>query len=131
MRVLSARVLWIAGAGALALASVGCEGLLGCTDAGCSDGVSIRLEGAEPDTGYVLTMLVEGEDPILLDCDSVYGWCEPRFGVELVPEELTLVLELDDTTISRTFEPRYRNYRPNGAHCDPVCRRADVTFTVE
>ena len=118
---------------ALTLALPACEGLLGCTEVGCGDSLVIQLAGVNPEEEFTLTLHADGEDPIVLDCDPVGGEC---FGPylsyqEFNPDEVTLVLELADTTISRTFEPHYRTSYPNGRFCGPECRSAEITFEVE
>lgn len=125
-----ARGFWL---GVVACTAASCDGLLGCTDAGCTDGVTVRLEGVDPADVLAFTMHVEGRDPIVLACYAE-GFCsadELLDGQNFTPGEISLTLELADTTITRVFEPDYRDYRPNGSGCEPVCQVATVTFTVE
>lgn len=116
----------------LTLGLAGCDGLLGCTDAGCADGITVRLDGVSGGEVVALTMFVEGKEPISLSCDPGGDMCYYAGVTEVgTPDEIVLALELADTTITRSFEPQYRTVRPNGSGCDPTCREALVTFHVD
>lgn len=109
-----------------------CDGLV-CTARGCGDTVDVRVEGVDFEQEFALTLHAEGVDPVPLQCDSVSGRCFPLgfLGEDFQPDDVTLVLELEDTTITRTFELRYRSEYPNGRSCGPECRNARITFVVE
>lgn len=111
------------------LALAGCEGLVPCTDAGCADGVVVQLVGAPADEQF-LTLEAPGEDPVVLSC-TASGCHGLETRPDFTPEEVTLTYEAEDTTIVRSFELEYEEYRPNGRYCSPVCRIAEVRFVVE
>ena len=110
----------------------GCDSLLGCTDAGCGSQLVVTLEGVDlDDYTYTMTMQVEGEAPVILDCFSETCSLDHPEWRDRYPDDVLLTLELADTTITRSFEPRYRSYHPNGRSCEPECRSAELTFSVD
>ncbi len=66
--------------------------------------------------------------------DSVSSTCEPvpeRYAMQLhipgTPKVFALQLKRDDEQlIARTYEPEYKESRPNGPRCEPLCRQARI-----
>ena len=124
---------WALGFGLTAGTAIGaCDGFLGCTDVGCGSNLVVTIEGVDlVDYTYTMTMQVEGEAPVMLDCFSERCSLDHPEWYDRYPDDVSLTLELPDTTITRSFEPRYRSHYPNGRSCEPECRSAELTFSVE
>jgi len=117
--------------GAIALLGV-CDPFgMECTLIGCGNTLLVQLVGVEPEEEFAMTLHLEGEDPVAMQCD-MSGQCTPLAPEpDFRPDEVTLTLELADTTITRTFEPDYDPYYPNGKDCGPECWAAELRFEVE
>lgn len=131
-----ARAFLVAG-GALLLAGgallpAACDLPTECSLAACGDPIEVQLVGVDMAVeDPVLTMHAEGMAPVAMDCFGD-GLCSPAAPIGAQrPDEVTLVLELADTAITRDFSPDYERYYPNGRDCGPTCWLAEVTFTVE
>jgi hypothetical protein len=140
-RLLSA-VLWASlMTPALVLAS-GCQ--LGCTQAGCASGVSIDIQGLEPDQAYNVNVETPDESikcniPAGVDMDGFRSMiCDDA--TILFSDEYGALLELQDTparvevtvrqgeavVAHQDVEPTYRRSAPNGEQCGPICHHADI-----
>ena len=144
MRVTRSIVLCI-----MSLASAvvpGCSSDRACTQIGCADAFVIRLTSAEPPTAgrYEFRLVIDGRAvtcSVTLPAASETNACAEGTGVALSvgaanslgslriegsPTRVDArVTQGDKTVASRAFVPSYRESRPNGADCPPVCRSAD------
>lgn len=112
----------------VALLIIACDGLVPCTDPGCGPALTVRLSGA-PEGEHTLTATSPGHQPVQFLCAGTE--CTPIEPSAYAPDEVTIILELPETTIVQDFVPEYRTYRPNGRDCAPECRRAEVVLVVE
>ena len=94
-----------------------------CTQIGCSDGLGVEIDGF---TEEVEIELAAGGETRTLTCVPP-GPCS-HFIPDFMPEEVTMTAFLADREEERTFTPEYRDVRPNGPDCPPVCRQANVRW---
>ncbi|HEX2165519.1 MAG TPA: hypothetical protein VHM02_16375, partial [Thermoanaerobaculia bacterium] len=94
-----------------------------CTQIGCSDGLGVELDGFQEEVEIELTA---GEETRTLSCLPP-GPCH-HFVPEFLPEEVTMTVFLLAGEEQRTFTPEYRDERPNGPDCPPVCRQARIRW---
>lgn len=95
-----------------------------CTQIGCSDGLNVELDGFDEEVELELTA---GEETRTVTCLPP-GPCR-HFIPDFTPAEVTATALLDDgTEEERSFEPEYRDERPNGPDCPPVCRQASIRW---
>jgi hypothetical protein len=100
-----------------------------CTQIGCSDALSVEIQGAASGR-YRVTLLVAGTEIAVdeVDCSSPAG-CRAFF--EKTPSEATIRIEVPDgPVIEHAVRPSYRPMYPNGRRCDryPVCRHGRETL---
>ena len=55
------------------------------------------------------------------------GPCAVTFRTDATAVQVTLH-DPDGKATTRDFTPNYEDFRPNGPHCEPVCKRAIVEF---
>lgn len=95
-----------------------------CTQIGCADGLNVELDGFGQEVELELTA---GEETRTLSCLPP-GPCH-HFIPDFIPAEVTATAFLDDgTEEERAFTPEYRDERPNGPDCPPVCRQAAIRW---
>ncbi len=97
-----------------------------CTLIGCTDGLTVQIEGTLP-TAFVLEAVAPAGPPVIVECpDSAL--CGSNIFLEgFTPEEVTIRLSFDSDSVSETFNPFYETYLPNGPDCPPECLVASVT----
>lgn len=94
-----------------------------CTQIGCNDGLNVELDGFDDELELELT--ADGETRTVTCLPP--GPCR-HFIPEFTPAEVTATAFLGDREEERTFEPEYREERPNGPDCPPVCRQASIRW---
>lgn len=95
-----------------------------CTQIGCNDGLNVELDGFDQEVELELTA---GEETRTVTCLPP-GPCR-HFIPDFTPAEVTATALLDDgTEEERSFTPEYREERPNGPDCPPVCRQASIRW---
>ena len=94
-----------------------------CTQIGCSDGLNVELDGFSDE---VELKLAAGDETRTVTCLPP-GPCR-HFVPDFTPEEVTATALLPDREEERTFTPEYREERPNGPDCPPVCRQARIRW---
>lgn len=94
-----------------------------CTQIACSDGLNVELDGFGEEVELELTA---GDDTRTVTCLPP-GPCR-HFIPDFAPAEVTATAFLGDREEERTFEPEYREERPNGPDCPPVCRQASIRW---
>jgi hypothetical protein len=94
-----------------------------CTQIGCSDGLRVELDGFREE---VELELAAGGETRTVTCLPP-GPCR-HFVPDFAPAEVTATAFLGDREEERTFEPEYREERPNGRDCPPVCRQAEIRW---
>lgn len=104
-----------------------CAGLVGaCTDIGCSDGLSVRVNDDLP--GPATVHVAAGGEAHSFSCDPTYacigffeGWS---------PTQVQVTVEWEGGTFSAAGTPHYEQLYPNGRRCGPECRQGAVTVSV-
>lgn len=94
-----------------------------CTQIGCSDGLNVELDGFTEDLEVELTA---GGETRTVTCLPP-GPCR-HFIPDFTPAEVTATAFFPDREEERSFEPEYREERPNGPDCPPVCRQASIRW---
>jgi hypothetical protein len=94
-----------------------------CTQIGCSDGLNVELDGFDEELEVELT--ADGETRTVTCLPP--GPCR-HFIPDFTPAEVTATAFLPDREEERSFEPEYREERPNGPDCPPVCRQAAIRW---
>lgn len=94
-----------------------------CTQIGCSDGLNVELDGFSEEVE--LELAADGETRTMTCLPP--GPCI-HFVPDFTPAEVTATAYLPDREEERTFTPEYREERPNGPDCPPVCRQARLRW---
>jgi hypothetical protein len=94
-----------------------------CTQIGCSDGLNVELDGFDEELEVELT--ADGETRTVTCLPP--GPCR-HFIPDFTPAEVTATAFFPDREEERVFEPEYREERPNGPDCPPVCRQASIRW---
>lgn len=95
-----------------------------CTQIGCADGLNVELDGFDEEVELELTA---GEETRTVTCLPP-GPCH-HFIPDFTPAEVTATAFLaDGTEEERPFTPEYREERPNGPDCPPICRQAAIRW---
>lgn len=120
----------------------GCGGNKACTEIGCSDGATVRLEGSLPDGTYTLELADPSEKPFTClfivegssvdpaeDCAMSVAWIDGAIEATangIAPEELVVALTGPDGTalIDTVINPTYDTFQPNGEDCEPTCMQS-------
>jgi hypothetical protein len=77
-------------------------------------------------------MEVRTADAISQSCEEVPGQSYVSAGLQGVVASLRVEVRRDGATIfDRTVSPEYRQERPNGPDCEPICQLAEVELTIE
>lgn len=114
-------------------------GQRGCTEIGCSSGLTVRLVGNVPDA-FTIAAQRPGQPPIVAICPEgritvpdreagASAICQPDgvFFDNFTPEEVEIVVRVGQSNnVSRLVKPTYEKVQPNGPGCPPVCEQAVV-----
>lgn len=140
-RVLSA-VLWASVLTPAVFLASGCQ--IGCTQAGCLDGVTIEIDDFEPDQAYSVDIETSNEIikctlPAGVDMDGIRNMqCDDstisftqQYGARIDiydnPDRVTVTVSQEDTVVVKhDVEPLYNRSAPNGEFCGPVCHHANI-----
>ncbi len=112
---------------ALACSTYASEGA--CTLIGCSDGLVVRVEGAE-DGITTIELRSPRRAPVVLTCT---GPAHCANGVQFeneTPAHATIVVTSGARTKTMVADPEYVKSRPNGERCEPECRQATVAVAL-
>ena len=120
-----------------------------CNEIGCVDPASItvrRTDGATPPLGLVMEVdgrrvtcqtPPRGAGGVICDDNRVQvqhrevssGRFEQVISFPGTPQRLSVTLMADTTVVAqRTFDLVYMEVRPNGEHCEPVCKQRAETW---
>jgi hypothetical protein len=94
-----------------------------CTQIGCSDGIRVELDGFSEEVE--LELAADGATRTVTCVPP--GPCQ-HFVPDFTPDEVTATAFFPDREEERTFTPEYRDERPNGPDCPPVCRQATIRW---
>jgi hypothetical protein len=94
-----------------------------CTLIGCNPGLAVEINGTISGR-TTIEVAATGETPRTFECNA--GQPCRGFLENFMPSQATVTIRLSDRTVQRTVTPEYRDVRPNGPNCDPVCRQATV-----
>ena len=106
-----------------------------CRQLGCGYGLAIRLEGAKP---LDFSIFVEYEKSGELTMESrqcINGFWDSMdilcdlFLMKGAPQRFQLTAFWKGEELTSEYRPAFEEYRPNGPGCEPVCKRAMVSFT--
>jgi hypothetical protein len=117
-------VLALGAAGALTACDLEPIGIA-CTEIGCSDGLSVSLDGTAP-TGTIIE--VEDEDGSTMSIECGVDWpCQNSvFFAGFTPDRVTVTVTNAAGVRTAVFDPDYEAFRPNGPGCEPECVQAVV-----
>lgn len=101
-----------------------------CSLIGCESGLTLTFEAAAPERFRFSLSASDGETrqgecPAINAQDAVCLGDRvliPRF----TPTQLDLSLSVGEQTSTQSFEPEYKNSRPNGPDCEPECKQATL-----
>lgn len=142
---------WLVGVGVVSVSAVlaaGCS----CTEAACSDVVSLEIHGVDAIAGGALPVQIEvcmGAQcvPVTIESEeectvsgSGFDSCEMTGGTLTVsvngaPEQSSIDVEISgpsgETLYSGSVGVQKLEFQPNGPQCEPTCQstRAEVTLT--
>jgi hypothetical protein len=115
-----------------------------CYRIGCWSSLEIHLSGFVPD-GYTIEAVASDGRTRFLDCSDVplieteelhftnYGECT-TIGVgfhNFDPAQVVVTVTWEGGSVSETFRPYYRVFRPNGYRCEPTCLSGQVAIEIE
>lgn len=98
-----------------------------CTLIGCVNGLTLELRGNLPDT-YTVTARA-GTVVRTRECSTAQP-CGQIVFEDFNPNTVTIEVTSAAGTVRREVTPEYRESRPNGPNCPPVCRQATVAVDV-
>jgi hypothetical protein len=98
-----------------------------CTLIGCNPGLAIEVTGTISGRTTV-EVTASGQTPRSFECNP--GQICRGFLENFMPSQATVTVRLPDRTVQRNVTPQYRDVRPNGPNCDPVCRQATVQVAI-
>lgn len=105
-----------------------CAGPLGvaCTEIGCSDGLSVGVDGQLPAAVTVTVSADEVERTF--QCQAA----EPcmTFFEGWTPAQVSVHVAWEGGAVTRSFSPGYEKHYPNGRRCPPECTQANVVVSV-
>ena len=96
-----------------------------CTLIGCTGGITIVLEPNLSGPYRVEAYSAPGVARYTYECASATP-CSPIFLPDFTPYRFFVHVTRADSTTRYEVLPRYTEFRPNGAQCDPICRNATV-----
>ena len=115
------------------------EELFECTAIGCDDNLTVWIYGDIPDE-FMMVFEASVHPMVNVKCPSgeIHGavmledGCDSRILTleNYAPQEVTITLSWDDTTIERVFQPEYETIHPNGLDCPPECRFGGIVIDV-
>ncbi len=119
-----AGVLLLAAASVLTACDDGPIGIA-CTEIGCSDGLTVSLDGPAP-TGTIIE--VEDVDGSTMSIECGVDWpCQNSvFFAGFTPDRVTVTVTNAAGVRTAVFDPAYEAFRPNGPDCEPECVQAVV-----
>ena len=111
-----------------------------CTLLACGDVLSLTFERHVPDVYAVSVGGADGEEVSVrcskqsaLDCSGAGGcscWGDGVSFSGFAPKEATITVQWDGSTVTKTVQPSYSTFRPNGPDCPPECRGATVSVVL-
>ena len=101
---------------------------MACTLIGCDSGLRVFLTGNVP-TGGRVSAAADGLTPRTVDCPANRP-CSEMFFRDLTPARVSITVESGGSSITRTFNPSYQTFQPNGKDCDPTCRIANIEVSL-
>jgi hypothetical protein len=105
-----------------------------CTLLGCGYGLVIKLERNTPSDFTIIVEYDESGESIMETRQGIGGfWNSGDVTCDLLlltgtPNKLQLTAIWNGTELSKDYEPVYEEYLPNGPGCEPVCKRATLSF---
>ena len=98
-----------------------------CTLIGCNDGLNVTVNSALQQN---ISVTVKSGAQTLHTFTCSPGQPCVAFLDNQTPSNITVQVTTSAGTISRDYTPEYKVSRPNGPGCDPECRQATVTVSV-
>lgn len=98
-----------------------------CTDIGCPDGVSVRLQDA-PQGPYTVELIPSSGPAQVVECDGA-GPCS-LFFEHVDADRATVVVTSQAGTVERDVRLHFEQQYPNGRLCGAACSYARVTVQV-
>ena len=98
-----------------------------CTLIGCNDGLNVTVNSALQQN---ISVTVKSGAQTLHTFTCSPGQPCVSFLDNQTPSNITVQVTTSAGTISRDYTPEYKVSRPNGPGCDPECRQATVTVSV-
>lgn len=101
-----------------------------CTLIGCSNGLTVNLKGTVP-ASYKLAVKSNGQEIASKECNETTQ-CGTSISFDNI-ENTAITLELTPSGAaakSQDFTVEYKDLKPNGESCPPVCKRGTVEFTI-
>ena len=81
-----------------------------------------------PNTSCTETVTAEART---LHCDPIPDQFKEDIGIQGTPSFVHVQQAVGGTTIlDRSVTPAYKENRPNGPECDPLCKQAQVQWTI-
>lgn len=104
---------------------LGCEGGLNITiPVEVSQAYQLKLTAADKET---ITASCPGEGTSTLRCwPGEPGKAASVFVPQYTPEELTIEITAADQVLTQTVKPSYKELKPNGPNCSPICTQATI-----
>lgn len=97
-----------------------------CTLIGCDSGLEIILEN-EPAGPYRIEAFVYSDGPrYVYECSSTTGCQDRVFLADFTPDRIFIEVIRAGGTERYEVLPEYRESRPNGPNCPPLCRTAII-----
>jgi hypothetical protein len=98
-----------------------------CTLIGCNDGLNVTVTSSLQQD---ISVTVKSGAQTLHTFTCSAGQPCMAFLDNQTPANVTVQIATSAGTISRDYTPEYKVSRPNGPGCDPECRQATVTVSV-
>ena len=110
-------------------ALVACRELPGaCTEIGCNDGLSVRVEGSPPGPWEI--DVAAGSTTHTFACPAGNN-CQAAFFAGFLPTSVTVTVRANGKTQEHpNLTPTPRVTRPNGSACPPECQQPFVTVSL-
>lgn len=102
-----------------------------CTQIGCDSGIEIVLEN-RPAGAHRIEAYVYSQGPrYVYRCEQQRGCSDRVFFTEFTPDRVFVEVVSDAGSQRYEVVPRYRESRPNGSECPPLCRTAVVRLPAD
>ena len=100
-----------------------------CTMIGCEPGLSVTIRG---DRGGDITVRVASAEGVVrqFECDAEARDCNAFFADYMPDDNVTITVTKQDGNVVRAVPVTYRDVRPNGDDCPPVCRQGQAELTL-